>query len=205
MCGRRYAIREGALAGQTDVLVLGAACIVPALGLCWKAASLRKEMFDQWVVRVDVVSAGLSECSARTLRELQAATNELLGDPLKEFNPDLVIADPASLQRLTREFDNLLGARRKIKGRFRRMMRLCAVAPYLLVVYLVGACTALTFYTGLHGVRWVGWAGLALAAAAIILGALITVWYWYLISKLTSAEIMAYIPSGSTTEGSADG
>jgi len=196
--------REGALKNQVDILALGAACIVPALVVLWKAATLRKEIFDKWAVRVDIVSAGLSEHAARVLRELRDATDKLLGDSTKRFNPDVAVADPASLQQLTRQFDRCLGARRKLKKRFKVMMRLGSVTPYLCVAYLLGAGTALTFYAGLHAHRWFGIAGLLLAGVAMASGAVVTAWYAYLTARLTSAEMLAYQPSDLSSGGTGD-
>jgi hypothetical protein len=79
------------------------------------------------------------------------------------------------------------------------------VAPCLVIAYLAGAATALTFYAGAHTVRWVGWTGLGLAAASIIAGTIVTIAYWYLNGRLTTAEILAYIPSDSSDEETPSG
>jgi hypothetical protein len=180
------------LVDRVAVLGLGAACIVPALGLLWKSASLRGDEFEKWADRVDVAYAGLSERAIQHLRDLQKATDDLLGDPAVGFVPDLAVVDPGPLAKLTGKFERALVARRRLRWRFNSVMSLCAVAPVLVLVYVVGATAALTYYVEWHRVRWIGIAGLITAGAAIVAGTLLVVSYAYLDSRLTTAEIMAW-------------
>jgi hypothetical protein len=183
------------------VLGLGAACIVPGLGLLWRSASLRGDLFNKWAERVDITHAGLTERAVRLLRELQTETDRLLGDPTDPFVPLFAIADPAPLSNLTSRFHKCLRARRRLKRRFKAIVILGSVCPSLVGFYVLGAVAALSYFADWQDRRWIGITGLSVSGAAIGLGAIVVLVYVYLNTRLTTAEIMGRSRPGDTGGG----
>lgn len=180
------------MADRLAVLSLGAACMVPALGLLWKTCSLRGDVFAKWAERVDIAYAGLSEHAVLLLRQLKNDIDSLLGDPEANFIPDLVVGDPGPLVKITRKFDRIICARRKLRRRFNLMVWSCACAPFLVGVFIVGAGLAVLNYAKFVTNFRFGPIGLTGCAVALALGGVVVVMYSYLNWRLTSAEIWAY-------------
>jgi len=180
------------MADRLAALSLGAACIVPALGLLWKSSSLRGDVFAKWAERVDIAYAGLSERAVLLLRQLQNDIDSLLGDPETNFIPDLVVEDPGPLVKVTRKFDRIICARRKLRRRFNLMVWSCACAPFLVGVFIVGAGLAVLDYAKFVTSFHFGPIGIIGCAVTLAVGGIVVAAYSYLNWRLTSAEIWAY-------------
>lgn len=180
---------------RVAILGLGAACIVPSLGLVWQSSSLRGDIFSKWVERVDIAYAGLSELAVYLLRQLQSETDRLLGNPeagVFTDLPSLVIEDPGPLVKLTRKFDRAITARKKLRRRFHLLVRMCAVAPFLAGAFSVGSALAVLHYGRFVQHLNFDVIGLYTCGISLGLGALVVTLYSYLNWCLASAEILAH-------------
>jgi hypothetical protein len=175
---------------RVAVLSLGAACIVPALIVLWKSASLRGDLHNKWADRVDIAIAGLDEYGVHLLRKLQVAIDHKLGEPDEGFDPDLVIEDPGPLVRLTRQFERAVVARRKARRRFKIVMELSAATSYLAALFIVGAVLTLLYYSDVYRGFAINTVGVGMCIVALVLGAALVGSYVYLEHKLATAEIL---------------
>lgn len=180
------------MTASMEALALGVALIVPALGVLWKCSSLRGDLFNKWNERVDIAEAGLSEHAIGLLRELQDRTDLLLGqENSSEFDPALALADPAPLTRITRKFHRAIVARKRLARRFALLVLLGAVAPFLVIPYLLGSVLAFAYYSELYSGHWAASWGIVLAVSSLGLGAFLVLGHLYLNWRLASAEIMS--------------
>jgi hypothetical protein len=164
--------------------------LLPAFPALWKAAGLRGDTNNTWAARVDLTYAGLTERAIEVLRELQAQADQLLGD-MSDFDPALVVVDPAPLAGQAGRFSRLLRVRKCLRSRFQRQLFLMSLTVYLVGGYAIGIILAGSYYCNLQSAYWTGWAGIALSGVSLALGAILLVQYTYLEAKLSGAEIMA--------------
>lgn len=173
------------------VQALEVALLVLSVPLLWKSASLRGDQNTKWVARVELAYAGLSEQALSCLREIRSRTDELIGDPLAAFQPDLALADPAPLRNLTRTFESLLTARQSVRGRFARMLWICQFCPFVVFLFSIAMIVILLASFSVLTAVWVDEVALGAASLMGALGVVIVLAYIYLNWHLSQAESLA--------------
>jgi hypothetical protein len=83
---------------QATIIGVGAAVLLAAGGGIWRAASLRGDLNARWRRRVDFAVARLDELIIAELRMLRDEVDTVLPEP-QDFDPVLVLADPAPLSK----------------------------------------------------------------------------------------------------------
>ncbi len=171
-----------------EALGVAVACLLPALGAGWRAASLRGDTFNKWSERVDVTHAGLTERAKSELLALQTEIGRVLGGAGGEFSPAEVIADPAPLVAAANRCADVLRARDKLRTRFRRHRRLGPFLLGIVAVYVVGWIVATLHYTDVVHPTAVGVIGVAIGGLAAVAGVTIFVMYAIYEARLARAE-----------------
>jgi hypothetical protein len=172
------------------VLALEVALLLVAFPLLWKSASLRGDQYNKWDARVEIAYAGLSERALQCLREIRSHSDALVDDPKAPFEPDLALADPAPLRRITQDFTKLLTARQRLRSRFHQMLLICRVCPFVLGIFVVSMIVIVLASFAVLTPIWADQIALGVAASAALIGVIILALYTYLNWHLSSAESM---------------
>ena len=170
------------------VLALSAAVLLPAMALSVRAASLKGQWYDEWNSKVDLASAGLTERAINLLRELQAETTKLVGSQTK-FDPQLALADPAPLIKLTRNFNRTIHMRKRLERQFKTIVILGALAPYVFIPFTIAGTGVATFYAGWHDVKWIERRGVLVVITCLALSVIGYLAFFWLHQRMTSAVI----------------
>ena len=177
------------------VLALGAGFVVTTGGALWKAANLRSDVFSNYHRRVALAQAGIDERASAALRRLADKVTETLGD-MERFQPEQALADPTELQTQIEDVARLLTARTHLPLYFRRMLKIGPVLMVLLAVLLISILVALTYFSGWKRARGVGYAGVWGGVASVTLISLVTAYYFSLLHRFASAEILSAVDDG---------
>jgi hypothetical protein len=171
-----------------EALGVAVACLLPALGAGWRAASLRGDTFNKWSERVDLAHAGLTERAKDELLSLQDEIGRVLGGAGGEFSPAEVIADPAPLVAAANRCADVLRARDNLRTRFRRHRRLGPLLLGIVAVYVIGWTIATLHYTDVVHPTVVGVIGIVIGGVAVLAGIAVFVLYATYEARLSRAE-----------------
>lgn len=114
-----------------------------------------------------------------------------LADVFAEFTPAEVWVDPEPLLARANRCADLLRARDKLRGRFRRYRRLGPALIPTIAGYILGLISATLYFTEVVHESWTKWLGFALGGLAVAVALVIFALYAFCESKLTAAEEMA--------------
>lgn len=175
---------------QATVIGVGAAVLLAVASGIWRASTLRGDVNARWKKRVDFAVARIDELIVTELRLLRDQIDTFLPDP-RDFDPALVVADPASLSRRAGHVVKLYRIRQHMEIDLARSRSVGPVLILALSVLALGTASVTAFYGELinEGVMRTG--GLAFAAIGVVLLVCVTAVHAYLQNRLSVGEIEA--------------
>jgi len=179
------------MSGEAKVgfLALGAALLIPGIVALWRAASLRGDLSQRWIDRVDLVLTGLSEKAADELLQIQLMASDVVGSPGAR-DPLQIVGDPSALRSRLKRFVAMLRARDRVKPRLALLLRIGPAFLLIVPFYLAGILLAFSYLGELHSVRWAAVAAKYVILAALALMILLFIAYAYLQHQLSKAETL---------------
>lgn len=175
---------------QATVIGIGAAVLLAVASGIWRASSMRGDVNARWKKRVDFAVARIDELIVTELRVLREEIDALLPDA-QDFDPTLVVADPASLSNRAGHVSKLYRVRQHMESDLVRSRSVGPSLIFALVTLAIGTASLTAFYGELVNEHVMRVAGLGLVALGAVLLICITAVQVSLQYRLANGEIEA--------------
>lgn len=157
----------------------------------WQLGSLKADLVRDLSQTVEITHAGLDDRAASQLIRVQAQIGSVIPQPGEAFDPLKSVFDPNQLLIPVNKYRDVLQAKKKLRSRFQRLLRIGPRMIAALVPSVVFTGASGLYYTGFNRARGIGQWSLALAGVCVIVCVVMLAQYVFLRDRLARAGILA--------------